>query len=555
MEEKGCVVQKNGGKLFNFRPVFFAALYLIFGVVFCFYCRFYGLSFAWLACLPILAAIPVFLSVSTAKRKKCVLALLSLCVCFFAGFFGFSIQVKRYEKTTDFGECYFTGKVVEIHESYNKVGVVLDGVKIDGEKQNCKLIAYLPTAFGETITLSDELFLRGEIEKRDINAENFTMQSKEFGKRIFLVANDAEGEKIGHTFDLFLFLNARAKTVINAGMDEMPAAVTRAVLLGDTDGIESGLYENIRRGGIAHIFAVSGLHVGSLFAFCLLLLKKTPMKGLHGGLQFLFVAFILLTYAGVCAFSPSVVRATVICLIAYGGKRLQVKTDFLQSLGGAAICILIFNPSALFTVGFQLSFAACLGIAFLTKPIGQVFDECAKLYRKAVPVKLTEAEMQALQNDDTMPPRISTRIYRACSSFLATSLGAQIFTAPILLHYFGYVSGWALLLNCIFVPFIGVIFSLLLLSVAVACVLPVGLSTVILYVPNVVWSAVLLLFEAVDFTSFALEGLTITTGLSFVYLTATLFFTDKWDMKKSLRFLLAGVCIFAFVAGMYALNA
>ena len=85
--------------------------------------------------------------------------------------------------------------------------------------------------------------------------------------------------------------------------------------------------------------------------------------------------------------------------------------------------------------------------------------------------------------------------------------------------------------------------------------LPVGLSTVILYVPNVVWSAVLLLFEAVDFTSFALEGLTITTGLSFVYLTATLFFTDKWDMKKSLRFLLAGVCIFAFMAGMYALNA
>ena len=162
--------------------------------------------------------------------------------------------------------------------------------------------------------------------------------------------------------------------------------------------------------------------------------------------------------------------------------------------------------------------------------------------------------MQAIQNDDTMPPRISTRIYRACASFLSTSLAAQIFTAPLLLHYFGYISGWALLLNCIFVPFIGFVFSLLLLLVILACVLPLGLSSVILYVPNVVWSAVLLLFEVADFTSFALEGLMITTGLTFVYWTATLFFTDKWNTKKSLRFLLGGVCIFAFVAGMVALN-
>jgi competence protein ComEC len=228
--------------------------------------------------------------------------------------------------------------------------------------------------------------------------------------------------------------------------------------------------------------------------------------------------------------------------------------DFLQSLGAAAICILLFNPSALFTVGLQLSFAACFGIAFLSKPIGQVFDECAKLYRKAVPMKLTETELQAIENDDTLPPRISTRIYRAVTSFLATSLGAQIFTAPLLLQYFGYVSGWALLLNCIFVPFISAVFSLLLLCVALASLLPIGVAAVILYLPNVLWSAVLLLFEVVDFTSFAIEGLAITSGLSLLYITATLFFTDKWNLKKSLRFILAGVCILAFVIGMVALN-
>jgi competence protein ComEC len=278
------------------------------------------------------------------------------------------------------------------------------------------------------------------------------------------------------------------------------------------------------------------------------------MKRLHGALQFFFVAFALVTYAGICAFSASVVRATVICLAAYIGKLLQVKVDFLQSLGAAAICILLFNPSALFAVGFQLSFAACFGIAFLVKPIGQVFDECAKLYRKVLPMRLTETEVKAIEGGDTLPPRISTRIYRASSSFLASSIGAQVFTAPLLLQYFGYVSGWALFLNCIFVPFISIIFPLLFLFVALACVLPVGFATVILYLPNVLWSAVLLLFEAVDFTSFAIEGIAITSGLSLVYIAACLFFTDKWNLKKSLRFILALVCIFTFAVGMVALN-
>jgi competence protein ComEC len=249
-------------------------------------------------------------------------------------------------------------------------------------------------------------------------------------------------------------------------MDEASAAVTKAVLLGDTSGIEADLYENIRRGGVAHIFAVSGLHVGALFGACLLVIRETPIGRLPAWARLAFAGFVLITYAGGCAFTASVLRATVICLIAYAGKLLQVKIDFLQSLGAAAICILFFQPSALFTAGFQLSFAACFGIALLSKPIGQVFDEGAKLYRKLVPIKLTAAEIEAIKNDDTVPPRISTRIYRAVSAFASASFGAQLFTAPILLKYFGYVSGWALLLNCVFVPLIAMLFSLLLPNTA-----------------------------------------------------------------------------------------
>lgn len=553
MEKVNGIAQPNGEKLFNFRPLLFVAVFMAMGVVFSFFHIFQDFSGVWLIALLPLAAVPALFSFPLYRWRTILLAIVLLCFSFFVGAFGFGMRIDRYADVTAKGECDFSGRVVEIWEGSETVGVVLDDITIEGKPHKYKLIAYLPASFSEKLQLSDELFIHGNIQKRNYDADEFSVQAKNFGREIFLTASVEEVERSGHHFDLFLFLNARAKAVIDEGMDEMPAAVTKAVLLGDTSGIEEGLYENIRRGGIAHIFAVSGLHVGALFGVCLLALKKTPLRRLSAWVHFTLMISILFIYAGICAFSPSVVRATVICIVAYLGVLLQVKTDFLQSLGVAAASIMLFDPSTLFTVGFQLSFAACFGIALLSKPIGQVFDELAKLYRKRFPKPLTEAEVEAIKNGDTLPPSIPARIYRACASFLATSIAAQIFTAPLLLIYFGYISGWALLLNCFFVPFIGVIFSLLLLLVGVACVLPM-FTKVFLYLPNLIWSAVLLLFELADFTKFSIEGISISAPLVALYLTSTLFFTDKWNIKKSVRWILGGVCIFAFGVGMVALN-
>ena len=554
MEQERVAAQLSVGKLFHLRPMLFAAVFMAFGIGFAFFHVFDGLSAAWLFCLLPLAAFPVFLSLPLHRWKTAAIALAALCISFFVGLSGFIGQVDRYEDATAFTDCYFTGAIVEMREGKGTTALVLDELTVDGKAQKCKLIAYLPASVCENLRLADQVSLYGNIEKRVYERTSFSMQAKDFGKGIYLTSTLSECVKIGRTYRLSLLLNARAKEVIERGMDETVAAVTKAVLLGDTAGIDAGLYENIRRGGIAHIFAISGLHVGALFGFCLSLLKKTAMRRLPAWLKFSFVTFVLIAYAGVCAFSPSVVRATVICLAAYIGKLFQIKTDFLQSLGLSAVCILLFNPSALFTVGFQLSFAACFGIAFLTKPIGQVFDEIVKLYRKRFPRKLTASEQETIKNDDTLPPRISTRIYRAVASFLATSLGAQIFTAPLLLYYFGYLSGWALLLNCFFVPFISVVFSFLLLSVCIACIVPTAFSTAVLYVPNLIWSTALLVFETADFTTFAIEGLSISVGVMIPYLFAILFFTDKWNVKKSFRFVLCGICILAFGVGMVALN-
>jgi len=542
-------------KLFNFRPAFFAAVFLALGIVFYFYYHFQGVSALWVLCLLPLAVMPFFFCRTREKLWKTACAVLLLGCSFFLGFFSFGAQVGHFEDRKAYHEmCYVTGRVVEIREYDNFAALVLDDVWVEKESIKDKVIAYMPASFCEKVNLSDEVFLRATLETVEVNAEEFGLMAGEFGDKIFYRAWMPAGSVTGHKFDLTLFLYARAENAIDYGMDKTSAAVTKAVLLGNTYGIDDGLYENIRRGGIAHIFAVSGLHVGALFGFCLLLTKNTAMRRLSKVAQFFFTACILLLYAALCGFAASVVRATVLCLFGYVAKLFKVKSDLLEALGCGGICILLCTPSALFEVGFQLSFAACFGIVFLTKPIGQVCDEMAKTVRGVFPRKLTAAEIEAIKNDDTLPPRISTRIYRAVTSFVSVSLAAQIFTAPLLLYYFGYVSGWALLLNCLFVPLISAMFSILLMFVVLASLLPVELAAVILYVPKVVWSALLLLFEAVDFSGFSIENVKITAAACLPYFAACTLISDKWNLEKILKYAFTIACILAFGITMVALN-
>lgn len=547
--------RQRAEKLFNFRPVFFSAVFLCLGIVFYFYYKFYGVSALWLLSLIPIAATPFFFCRTKEKLFRTALAVSILGVCFFVGLFSFSLQYARFFDGDHLeGEGYVAGRVVEKREYEDHTALVLDDILIGEERVHGNLVAYLPASFGKTVKLSDTLVAYGEIEAIEVDGESFGLAARDFGDEIRFKTWSDEAIVTGNEFDLFLFLRARAETVIAEGMDETPATVMRAALFGDTDAIDEALYENIRRGGIAHIFAVSGLHVGALFGFCLMLLKKTPLRRLPKALQFVLLTGLLFLYAGICGFSASVVRASIICLIAYAATLLGVKTDLTESLGAAAICILLITPSALFEVGFQLSFAACFGIAFLSKPIGQVFDEMAKLWSRLFPRKPTEAEIEAAENDDTMPPGLCARIWRSASSFLSASLGAQIFTSPLLLYYFGYISGWALLLNCIFVPFISAVFSLLLSLVFAACLLPVEFAAIVLYVPNVIWSGVLLAFQTMDFSTFAVSGLKISVPACIVYFAGCSFLSDKWNIAKPLRYGLAVLCLLSLVAIAFVLN-
>ena len=541
-------------KLFNFRPLVFAAVSLIFGILFAYYYLLKGESARWLVlCLPVVG-VPLFVCAKKERARR-AFTLLILALFFMFGFISFRYQTYAYTDCKYFhGEYTVTGTVLSKTHSSGGYRLVLEDVYIDGERVEGRLDAYLPSTFNKETGIADIVVITGNVTTRTEFFGNYGFRANAIADEVRYSLNGSDFAIGGKSKNVFLLVRHRIERVLYAGMDETSAAVTLAMLTGDGSGIDNGLLSNMRQGGIAHIFAVSGLHVGALYAFCLLLFAKTKLQECSKPLRFTILALILLFYAALCGFSSSIVRATILCLTGYFMKQLGSSSDPLSTLSLAALLILIYAPVSLFEVGFQLSFLACLGIFLFARRIGQVCDKAYKRVRKRYPRSLTKAQEEILARGDTLPPSVEELFFRGIFSVFATSVAAFVATAPISYTAFGYLSGWSLILNLFLVPLISAVFALLLVVVAVACVLPISLAPYLLYIPALVWNVFLLVFEVVDFSSFSLRGMQVSGGLCVCYYGGLLFLTDKWNVSKRLAKTLATMCFVGFLLGLATLN-
>ena len=109
-------------------------------------------------------------------------------------------------------------------------------------------------------------------------------------------------------------------------------------------------------------------------------------------------------------------------------------------------------------------------------------------------------------------------------------------------------------LNVLFVPLISAAFSVLLLLTAIACICSLGWSIAILYLPNVILHVLLLLFEAIDFSKFAIGNIALTSGGIVCYYAALLFCSDKCNLSVKRRCALSVLFGLAFVFSTLFLN-
>ncbi len=213
-------------------------------------------------------------------------------------------------------------------------------------------------------------------------------------------------------------------TSLEAYLPKESANFCKALLVGDKSGMDYRQKMTMSVAGVSHVMAVSGMHLGILFAliYCLTLHRK--------------VLFCVLGIPALCLFAamvggpPSVVRAAVMLGLALLARLLGRDYDAPTALAAAVLCLLTYNPFAVVSLSSQLSVAAVAGILCFTRPMSQW------LQRK-------------------YPKRKLVRILGLPG---AVTLGATIFTAPICAYAFDSVSLVAPLTNVLILWAVSLIF-------------------------------------------------------------------------------------------------
>ena len=161
----------------------------------------------------------------------------------------------------------------------------------------------------------------------------------------------------------------RLAASIAAVVPEPQAALGQATLLGLRRNIPSELTEAFRRTGTAHLLAISGLHVGILLGISLA--ASAALLGRKHHLHLIAPLLIIWLYSLLAGMSPSATRACIMGSVYLASQAFGRQRGSLAPIGCAAALMVAVSPSVIYSVSFQLSFAAIAGIAAFSDVFGE----------------------------------------------------------------------------------------------------------------------------------------------------------------------------------------
>lgn len=152
----------------------------------------------------------------------------------------------------------------------------------------------------------------------------------------------------------------RFSQALDKSMDSESKSLLLGMLFGDKTSLSEDVYDIFRKNGTAHILAVSGIHVGVVYA-----LVNRLFRNKRSIFSSAVTIILLLFYAALASFSPSVMRAFTMIVIHILSKHFHKRYDLLSSTAFSAFLMLLLHPYSLFQLGFQLSYLAVFSLAFV----------------------------------------------------------------------------------------------------------------------------------------------------------------------------------------------
>lgn len=366
----------------------------------------------------------------------------------------------------------FTGQVVDVPRNYPSANYT----RIDlHEPSHARIVAILPPYPG--VMQGDVLKVDGEFAfHSEAGFAAFFRQRDTVGvveaDRIDVVDNRATAPQ-----RMRAYVADEIRTRLQQRIPEPAGAFATGVILGDDGAMTESTRFAFRVGGLTHMTAVSGVHVGIIAAVFLLLSRM----GFISRWWMLGVSVpIIWSFAYLVGMSPSVARASLMLTLLIFAHFLGRPRDTLNAVGIAAAVMLAIDPSFRNDVGFQLSVAATIGIALGILLVGR---------------------------------------HSHWHLMWVVPISAQVATEPLILYHFGYYSLISPVANILATPFLALAMALSILTVLTS-LLSSSLADIVAIAAWVPATAVVLIAETAASIS-TLSNDTKPLGLQTVWIAYT----------------------------------
>ncbi|MBE5737741.1 MAG: ComEC family competence protein [Clostridiales bacterium] len=510
-------------KLLNFRPILFIAISLCLGIASTYFYLCDNLVWAiFLSCVFLVSNI-IYL-ILYANKNNLKEKLIFVCVflmIFIVGSQGLINQISSYDKADLDGRIFnITARISQATESDYGKKLILDNAIVKSYQTKKLDYKISVNCYGENdFDVGDVVQFKANLyDNNYLYEQKFNVYDIEKGIKYHTSVSSEDIKVVDNKLTVFEKINLFIRDNLKKGLGEREFSVGYALLTGNSNFMDYDLVSSYRNAGVAHIFAVSGLHIGFLATVLTFLFKKI---NINKTLKAIIITLILFLFSGVCGFSASSLRASVMTAVSLFAYAIGKRYDGITATSLSAILILLVSPTQLMCVGFQLSFMVVLGIILLANPIARFITKTIKV----------------------MPKKLATSI--------GVVISAQLFSMPISLYAFGEFSIISVIINLIFIPVVSVIFTLTLFAVLIGGLF--NIANILLLPSNYIFKFINVCITAFDYDIFMVGGFVFGGAIIGYYLVCVIA-SGFMNIKHKMRFLTCAIMILVSVSSIFIVN-
>lgn len=404
------------------------------------------------------------------KNIRSMVALFFMFIFFIMGVLNIMSTGKKEKLCTEIGDrelpCTVSGKIKEIKtdglsDTYyimadsivssefaykGKIGIVIytsAGKEQKNNPGNTDHI-YLDYINGDYICMSGTV----SVPDSATNPGNFDQYIYLRNKGYYLCISNGTIESGNHrpySIEGFLYgIKNRCTKIIDNSFDSESAGIVKAMLVADKSTLDKNIKKLYSENGIAHIMAISGVHVAIIGMTLYGFLRKLRIGRLISGT---FSIAIIILYGIMTGMSSSTERAVIMLILSIAAEYFGRKTDAPTSMGFAMIIMALGNPYVILDAGFQLSFAAITGVTVVAPQLRKLL-RMFKCFIKEADEKKKQKHKKIIS--------LRKMIIKLIDAFVV-GIASFITTTPVIIYYYYQFPPYSILINLIVIPLVSII--------------------------------------------------------------------------------------------------